>query len=131
MLLASILLEMLSLRIAAQSTISLVLAPLAAAALVPWICTMPLPSSHLLKAIAAALASPAALLPTSLRAAVVGLVATRAAAVTATAALLVSQGVPLALSLIDEFYTLRSARTAARALRAARRRRREPRLAWG
>ena len=140
LLLASLLMEMVSMRIAAQSAISLVLAPLAAATLVPYVGALPV-SSWLLPGrplglraaesgrvggiVTSALTALATMLPSQLRAIVATFIGSRAVAITATAAIFVSLLVPFTLSLIDEYYTLRSARTAARALRAARRRRLE------
>lgn len=144
LLLASLLMEMVSMRIAAQSAISLVLAPLAAATLVPYVCALPVGSWFLPERpigvrasgsgqvgaiITSGLTAFATLLPAQVRAIVATFIGSRAVAVTATAAIFVSLLVPFTLSLIDEYYTLRSARTAARALRAARRRRLELRTA--
>ena len=109
-------------RIAAQSAISLVLAPLAAASLVPFIASLQTAQLALAELAAAPLVRS---LHGHLPSAAAGLLSNPAVAVTATAALLVSQCVPFTLSLIDEYYSLRSTRTAARALRAARSRRLE------
>ena len=112
---ASLLVELLSMRIAAQSAISLVLAPLAAAVLVPFVAGLPIPLRARGTPVASAVAYLVTLLPAQLRTLAIGIIGNRAIAITAIAALLVSQLVPLTLSMIDEYYSLRSARTAARA----------------
>ena len=147
LLLASLLVEMLAMRIATQSAISLVLAPLAAASLVPAVAALHLPALMgggptpgglfsrraglytVGSMVSAGVSAFGAVLPGKLGAVVTSLATARAGAITALAAVIVALLVPLSLGLIDEYYELRSARTAARALRAARERRQELRRA--
>ena len=79
--------------------------------------------------VSAKLAAVGAVLPGKLGAVVTSLATARAGAITAVGAVIVALLVPLTLGLIDEYYELRSARTAALALRAARERRQELRRA--
>ena len=138
LVLASLLIEMLAIRIATQSIISLVLAPLVAARFVPIVGAWHLPFSYeapkglfgrragvytVGSMVTAGVTAVGAVLPGSLGAIVTSLATARAGAITASAAIIVALLVPLSLSLIDDYYSLRSARTASQALRAARERR--------
>jgi hypothetical protein len=110
-LLASVLFESLALRIAAQSAISLVLAPLAAAFAVAHAGKLQLGVS------VAEVAR--ACVPSSLRP-LMQAVGTEGAAVTALAGVTIALLVPFTVSLVDEFYLLKASAKAKRALKAAR-----------
>ena len=109
--LTQVLFESLALRIAAQSVISLVLAPLAAAFAVAHAGKLQLGVS------VAEVAR--ACVPSSLRP-LMQAVGTEGAAVTALAGVTIALLVPFTVSLVDEFYLLKATAKAKRALKAAR-----------
>ena len=106
-----VLFESLALRIAAQSAISLVLAPLAAAYAVTCAGRLQL-GVRVVEAVFACV-------PPSLRP-VVAIVCREGAMVAVLAAATVAVFVPFTISLVDEFYLLKATAKAKRALRAAR-----------
>jgi len=107
--LASLLYESLALRIAAQSALSLVIAPTAASYLAAWLGARALPGGLGSVGDAAFGALPPSLRP---------YVGNQGVVVAALAATLVAVSVPFAISLIDEFYLFKSKAKAKRALRA-------------
>jgi hypothetical protein len=135
LLLASVFVENCGLRIAAQSSISLLLAPLAAAKTIDAVAAVevrtepaPPPTTRFFGLWKAAAMPPSTitvgdcayeLVPKALQ----PYVGNRGVATTGTAALLVATIVPAVLSLIDEYYLLRAARKTSRALQRDRRRR--------
>ena len=107
--------ESLALRIAAQSAISLVLAPLAAASAIAQAAKL-----QLLMQLGARVAGAArACTPSSLWP-LMQAVGTEGAAVTALTAVTIVLLVPFTVSLVDEFYLLKASAKAKRALKAAR-----------
>ena len=109
-LLAAVLGENLALRVALQTTIALIAAPLGGAWIVTRLSAIPAVAG-------AAEAAVVAIAPSSLE----PLLATAATATTLAAATCVAILVPFALSFTDELYVLRAGAKTARALKAARR----------
>ena len=109
-LLAAVLGENLALRVALQTTIALIAAPLGGAWIVARLAAIPAVAG-------AAEAAVVAIAPASLE----PLLATAATATTLAAATCVAILVPFALSFTDELYVLRAGAKTARALKAARR----------
>ena len=116
-LLASVLYESLAVRIAAQSAISLSLAPLGSYQLVAYLGPVRLGALGSLADAVYMLV--AALLPPGLAV----YVGQQAVAVTTLTATVVAVLVPFAISLVDEYYFLKASRRARRALLAEERRR--------
>ena len=118
LLLCSVFYESLLMRIAAQSTVSLLLAPLVASHIVEFCAGLPVSGGAAGAAIGAAAAAQTfgnltyMHLPEQLQ----PIMGSRAVAVTGVAATLVAVLVPLILSLIDEYYLLRAARKTSRKL---------------